>query len=134
MRNLACPGRRPIALIGGPGGQLIHRRCERLGGARRDDCAVHTAPDEGGGGGNPVRRDPGQSVAQALMHDESPWLVEGGNDERIDLRVEGGKVLAGDVAEEPYATALRRRSDRGLAERPVACNPQLAARETGECL
>ena len=130
LLGLACP----LPVCSRPRREVTHCGGERIGRPGRYDVTIDTSLDEVVGGGNLVRRDHGQSVAEAFVHDEPPWLVEGGNDERIDLRVKRGKILAVDVAEEPDATSLRRRSGCGLAKRPVTGNPQLAPRETGECL
>ena len=115
---IACP----LPVRSRPRREVTHGRGERIGRPGRHDVTIDASLDEVVGGRNLIGGDHGEAVAEAFVDDEPPWLVEGGNDDRIDLGVEGGKILAVDVAEEPDATALRRRSGGGLEEGPSPAN------------
>ncbi len=68
------------------------------------------------------------------MDDEPPRLVQGWNDECVDLRVERGKILSLDVPEHPDPRVRRGSRGDALPHRPLAGDPELAALEAPERL
>ena len=93
-----------------------------LGGRRsragRHDVPVHARVDEVVRSSDLIGGDHGQSVSEPLVHDETPGLVEGGDDERIDFGVEVAEIIAADMPEEANARVLGGRLENGRSSGP----------------